>query len=42
VVRSQSKSAGLGCSPDTATAEDVRRYQVDLTESGVHVVEYRP
>src|SRR5919108_438060 len=25
----------LGRSPDTATAEDVRRYQVHLTESGV-------
>ena len=25
----------LGRSPDTATAEDVRRFQVHLTESGV-------
>jgi site-specific recombinase XerD len=25
----------LGRSPDTATADDVRRYQVHLTESGV-------
>ena len=28
-------TAFLGRSPDTATAEDVRRFQVHLTESGV-------
>src|SRR5262249_23990122 len=28
-------TAFLGRSPDTATADDVRRYQVHLTESGV-------
>jgi hypothetical protein len=26
----------LGRSPDTATAEDLRRYQVHQTESGIH------
>jgi hypothetical protein len=26
-------AAFLGCSPDTATAEDVRRFQVHLTEA---------
>ncbi len=25
----------LGRSPDTATADDVRRFQVDMTENGV-------
>ena len=31
----QSFAKFLGRSPDTATAEDVRRFQVHLTESGV-------
>jgi integrase/recombinase XerD len=29
-------TAFLGRSPDTATAEDLRRYQLHLTNSGVH------
>jgi integrase/recombinase XerD len=30
-------TAYLGRSPDTASSEDVRRYQLDLTASGVGV-----
>ncbi len=37
VQRVKNFAAFLGRSPDTASSEDVRRYQLHLTESGVGV-----
>ncbi len=42
VQRSKNFAAFLGRSPDTATFEDVRRYQLHLTASGVGVPKRRP